>query len=95
MLERRARREFSEEFKKQIVSLYNSGKSKADIQHEYDLGYNVISGWIKRVNSTGSTTEKDNRSPKDQQFLDLAKENKILKMENDILKQAALIMARK
>ena len=95
MLEKRERRVFSEEFKKQIVSLYNAGKSKTEIQREYDLVSSVVDRWNKRINNTGSTTEKANRSPENQQLLDLTKENKRLKMENDILKQAALIMAQK
>lgn len=34
---KKERRNFTEEFKEQIVKLYLNGKSKADIQKEYDL----------------------------------------------------------
>jgi len=44
---------------------------------------------------SGSFAEKDNRSPKEQELMDLRKRNKQLEMEVDILKQAALIMGRK
>ena len=44
---------------------------------------------------TVSFKTKDNRSTEDNELLALRKENKRLLMENDILKQAALIMARK
>lgn len=33
----RARRTFTEEFKQQIVQLYNNGKSRAELVREYDL----------------------------------------------------------
>ena len=38
---------------------------------------------------------KDNRSEEENRLKELEKENKQLRMENDILKQAALIMGRK
>ena len=44
---------------------------------------------------TGSTREQDIRTPEEIELLKLRKENKQLKMENDILKQAALIFAQK
>jgi transposase len=91
----RLRRSFSEEFKQQIVALYNAGKPVSDIAREYDIGQSTLNRWIKRINQTGSTKEKDNRTPEQQELLNLRRENKQLKMENDILKQAALIFAQK
>lgn len=42
-----------------------------------------------------STKEADNRTPEEKELIALRKQNKQLLMENDILKQAALIMGRK
>ncbi len=95
MNNKRERRTFSKEFKHQIVQLYNAGKPRADLCREYDLVPTVINRWIKRINETGSAKECDNRSPEELELLQLRKENKQLKMENDILKQAALIFAQK
>ena len=95
MTPRRPRREFTKEFKQQMVQLYNSGKSKADINREYDLTPSALNRWIQRINTSGSTKEADNRSPEENELLKLRKENQQLKMENDILKQAALIFGRK
>ena len=95
MNNKRERRTFSEEFKRQIVQLYNAGKPRADLCREYDLVPTVINRWIKRINETGSAKECDNRSREVLELLQLRKENKQLKMENDILKQAALIFAQK
>ena len=95
MTESRTRRSFSEEFKNQMVQLYNSGKPRAEIAREYDLTPSALDRWIQRVNSSGSTKESDNRSPEEQELLRLRKENQRLKMENDILKQAALILGQK
>ena len=95
MAQRRPKREFTEEFKQQMVQLYNSGKSKADINREYDLTPFALNHWIQRINTSGSTKEADNRSPEENELLKHRKENQQLKMENDILKQAALIFGRK
>ena len=95
MTERRDRRTFSEEFKKQMAQLYNSGKPRADIIREYDLSSTTFDKWVKRINSTGSTKECENRTPEEQELIRLRKENQRLKMENDVLKQAALIFAQK
>ena len=46
-------------------------------------------------NTTGSSREKDNRTVEEQELIQLRKENQQLRMENDVLKQAALIFARK
>lgn len=78
-----------------MVELYENGKSRAAIVEEYDLTASALDRWIKQAQTTGSFKEKDNRSSEDNELIALRKENQRLKMELDILKQAALIMGRK
>ena len=85
----------NEEFKNQMVQLYNAGKPRSEIVREYDLSGNTFDKWVKRINATGSTRECDNRTPEQNELLLLRKENQRLRMENDVLKQAALIFAQK
>lgn len=92
---KRERRTYTEEFKEQMIKLYQSGKPKKEIMIEYDLTPTAFNTWIKRSQTTGSFKEKDNRSPEENELIKLKKENQHLKMENDILKQAALILGRK
>lgn len=92
---RKQRRTFTEEFKSQIVLLYQNGKRKCDIINEYDISPSLLDKWIKQAETTGSFKEKDNRTPEEQEVLELHKRIKQLEMENDILKQAALILGRK
>jgi transposase len=92
---KRERRTYTPEFKEQMVKLYESGKSKNDIIAEYDLTPTAFNTWIKRSQTTGSFQEKDNRSPEENELIRLRKENQQLKMDNDILKQAALILGQK
>jgi len=89
------RRQFTPEFKSQMVQLYEGGKSRSAIVREYDLTASALDRWIMQSQKSGSFTEKDNRTPEENELIELRKEVQRLKMENDILKQAALIMGRK
>ena len=95
MSKRRPRRVFSEEFKKQMVNLYLNGKPNSEIIKEYDLTPSSLPKWVKQFNNTGSFKEKDNLTEEQKELIELRKKNKQLEMENDILKQAALIMGRR
>ncbi len=92
---KKQRRTFTTEFKKQMVQLYENGKTRAAIVEEYDLTASALDRWISQAQTTGSFKEKDNRSFEEEELIALRKENQRLKMEVDILKQAALIMGRK
>jgi len=94
-IEKRPRRAYKEEFKNQVVQLYKNGKRKCDIIREYDISPSLLSRWIHQADKSGSFKEKDNRTPEEQELIELRKRNKELEMENDILKQAALILGRK
>lgn len=92
---KRNRRSFTPEFKKQIVQLYEGGKPRQEIIWEYELTSSSFDRWVSQYHDTGSFKEEDNRSPEEKELIKLRKENQRLNMENDILKQAALIMGRK
>ena len=91
---KRQRRTYSKEFKQQMVDLYNAGKPRAEIVREYELTPSAFDKWVKQANTTGSFKEKDNLTPEQKELAALRKRNQQLEMENDILKQAALIFGR-
>ncbi len=59
---KRPRRQFTLEFKEQIVKLFLNGKPRKDILAEYDLTASTFDKWIKQHQSSGSFKEKDNKS---------------------------------
>jgi len=69
--------------------------NRADIVREYDITPSALERWIKNHQETGSFKAEDNRSQEENELVELRKEVQRLRMENDILKQAALIMGRK
>lgn len=86
---------YTDEFKQQIVKLANNGKSVKEIAKEYNIARSTVNKWVSDYNNTKSFKAKDNRSDKENELIKLRKEIKQLEMENDILKQATLIMGRK
>ena len=88
-------RNYTDEFKLQIVSLVKSGKSSSMIAKEYGIAKSSVTKWVRDFNKSGSFKAKDNRTSEENELIALRKRVKELEMEADILKQAALIMARK
>ena len=78
-----------------MVRLFENGKSKSEIVREYDLTASALDKWVKYHQNTGSFNHIDNLSEEEREIRRLRKDNQQLKMENEILKQAALIMGRK
>ncbi len=88
-------RHFTDDFKRQIVDLHSAGKPKREAMDEYDLGKSTVERWIKSINATGSPRAADNRTPEQNRILEPERENRRLRMEVDVLKQAAPVYARK
>ena len=59
------------------------------------MSKSTLHKWIGDYTRSASFRAKDNRSPEENELIMLRRELKKLRMENDILKQAALIMAKK
>ena len=83
-MEKRTRREYTMEFKQQMVSLHASGKPANEIIREYELTASTFHKWVKQFNKTGSFKEADNRTQEEKELIDRRKQNKQLLMENDI-----------
>ena len=88
-------RHYDEAFKRQIVQLYESGKPSREIRAEYDIARSTLQHWVQGIRNSGSTRAADNRTPEQNELIELRRRNRQLEMEVDVLKQAALIFARK
>ena len=65
------RRTFTSAFKKQMMDLFNNGKTRANIVEEYDLTASALDRWIKQSQTSGSFKEKDNRSTEENELIAL------------------------
>lgn len=79
---------YSEDFKRTIVNLYQSGKSYSDIQKEYGVSSSALANWIKKYSRVQID---DNTILTAKQIKALQKRNAELEEENLILKKAIAI----
>ena len=86
---------YTDDFKRRIVDLKDSGKTLAELSRDYGVSKASISNWQRQYHGSGSFKASDNLSDEEKELNELRKENRQLRMENDILKQAALILGRK
>ncbi len=52
-----------------MVQLLNNGKPRSEMIREYELTASSFDKWVRRINATGSTHDKDNRTPEEQEML--------------------------
>jgi transposase len=86
---------YTNEFKRQLVDLVNNGKQPIEIANEYDVNIKTLYNWIGRHNETWSPRKKQVLTDDQLKIRALEKELKQVKIERDILKQAALIFGKK
>ena len=84
---------YSEEFKKQIIDLYLGGKPVSELAEEYGLIEQTIYKWKKIYAPTIEVDE--NKTITMKEYKDLQKKMHELKKENEKLKKATAIFARK
>jgi transposase len=92
------RNTYTKEFKLEAVRLLESGdKSGADIARELGIRRNMLYKWQEQLSDKGVNAFKGSgRKPinKDDQVVQLERENQKLKEEVEILKKAAAYFAR-
>jgi len=88
---KRVQKQYTDEFKKTLVELYNSGKSLADLSREYDISKSTVAVWIKK--SKPIVVYKD-KTITTEEFQEMLKKIARLEEENEILKKATAIFAR-
>lgn len=94
---RRPRRKFTEEFRSDVVRLYQSGsESISDICRRLDLTESAVRGWVKKAEEEGPGAGDANAltASEKQELQRLRRENKQLKVEREILKKAATFFAK-
>jgi transposase len=94
--DRRQRRTYTEEFRAGAVRLVLiEGRSVTQVAKDLDLTRSALDGWVRQAQADAGTgavgaltmAEKD-------ELARLRRENRVLKMERDILKKAAVFFAK-
>ena len=82
-----------DDFKRMLVELVNSGKGINEVSREYGVPSSSIRGWIKRFSKMNTPNKEE--SIEYAEFLKMKKELASIKEENEILKKALSIFAKK
>jgi transposase-like protein len=95
----RKRRKFTDEYKAEAVRLAREGakvgKSAGVIAKELDLTETALRSWMKQANvDEGDGPEGALTTDEKAELAALRKENRVLKMERDLLKKAAAFFAK-
>jgi transposase len=88
----RSQKQYTDEFKNTLVELYNSGKSLADISREYGISKSTVTVWVNK--SKPIAVDKD-KTITTAEYQEMLKKMARLEEENEILKKATAIFARK
>lgn len=92
---RRARRDFSEEFKAGAVRLVlDEGKAISAAARSLDLHPSVLRNWVVQARADRSRGKTGLTTAEREEFAKLKKEVRELRMERDILKEAAAYFAK-
>jgi len=93
------RKRYTAEFKGQAVGLVGLGKPVADVARDLGISEGVLYGWVRKgsqpahLGSAGQRTGGE--EPAADEVRRLRREIAHLKLENDILKKAAVILGTK
>jgi transposase len=94
-----SRRRYSAEFKAQAVDLVNAGKPVAEVAQELEISEGVLYAWTRKDPKAAQVGSAGRRAagelPVADELRRLRRENANIKLENDILKKAAVILATK
>lgn len=83
---------YTEEFKQQIIDLYNTGSSVNYLSREYGVSNVTIYEWIKE---SSPIKVSENEEITSKEYEKMKKRIAEIEMENEILKKATAIFARK
>ena len=90
------RKRYTAEFKSQAVSLVALGKPVSTVAEELEIGTSILYRWMHKNPQPGQIGSAGLRAVGEEPAADdlprLRRENANLKLENDILKKAAIIL---
>ena len=94
-MEKRSRRNYSPEFKREAVSLANQpGQTVASVANDLGIGAGVLGRWKRELSERGNKAFGGQGVARDQEMMQLRRELAQVKKERDFLKDAASYFAK-
>ena len=88
------RRSYRPEFRQQMVELVRAGRSPEELAKEFEPSAQTIRNWVADATSERGHESCGSSAPEREELKRLRKENRLLKMEREILSKAAAWFAR-
>lgn len=93
-MSKRKRRSFTDEFKAQAVELVlKSGKTVTEVARDLDLTASALGDWVKKAKAMPTPAQKV-LEDQGAELARLREEVRVLRMERDFAKKAAVFFAR-
>ena len=90
---------YTPEFKAQAVGLVGLGKPVSEVAEDLGIGSSILYGWVRKNSQSAQVGSGGLRAVGEEPVADelrrLRRDNAQLKLENDILKKAAVILGTK
>ncbi len=90
------RKRYTREFKEQAVELVGLGKPVSEVAEDLGIGTSILYRWVGRGSQAAQFGSEGQRAVGEEAVADelrsLRRENASLRLENDILKKAAIIL---
>ena len=94
-ISRRPRRSFTEEFKAGAIRLVlDEGKTVPQVARDLDLTTSALRTWVERARADRTKGKTGLTTAEREELAKLRKEVRELRMERDILKEAAVLFAK-
>lgn len=94
-ISRRKRRSFTDEFRAGAVRLVlDEGKTVPQVARDLDLTKSTLRNWVEQARADRTKGKTGLTTAEREELAKLRKENRELRMERDILKEAAVIFAK-
>lgn len=90
----RTRPPYPEEFRRRIVELHEAGRSIQSLAREFEPSATTIGKWIQQARRDAGELGEGLSSEEREELRRLRRENKRLKLEQEILEKAAAWFAR-
>jgi transposase len=87
-------RAYPPEFRRKIIELVRSGRSVAAVSREFDVSRQTVMNWLKQDDANLGRRDDVLNSEERRELAQLRRENKRLKLEQEILSKAAAWFAR-
>ncbi len=94
-ISRRHRRSFTDEFKAGAIRLVlDQGKTISQVARDLDLTVSALRTWVERARADRTRGRTGLTTAEREELSRLRKENREIRMERDILKEAAVLFAK-